>query len=81
MNFKEKLKGVYSQQSKVFTDRYRDLLENAAKERKLSVIIELDNIEDLGSVVYTLREEEGLSVDWDRNCEITNNYNLKVYII
>lgn len=75
-----KLKKIYSYHSKVFTDRYRDLLENAAKERKLSVIIELDNIEDLGSVVYTLREE-GLSVDWDRNCEITNNYNLKVYII
>lgn len=67
---------MYSQQSKLFTDGYRDVLENAAKERKLYASIKFDNLEDMTSVLYTLKNE-GFNV----HCEgVDGVYHLTVDI-
>lgn len=80
MAFIDDLKIEYSHQSKIFTESYRNILKIAASERKLYVLLEMNSLEDLVSVAHTL-SKEGFTVEYDCNCEITGNFNLKVYIV
>lgn len=80
MKFKEELKKEYEKQSLIVTEKYRDILREAVKSRKIDVTLDIDNLEDMCSVLHIL-SHEGFHLEWDYNFEVTGDFRVKVYTV